>query len=75
MVNVEAILIGLLSAAHTPEQATHAARTVLRDHAHQLAEQQRAVAQTRHDRSYSDNRVFELKGSRDAADLIDPKVP
>jgi hypothetical protein len=30
--NIEAILIGLLSVAHTREQAEHAARTVLRDH-------------------------------------------
>lgn len=39
--NVEAILIGLLSVAHTPEQAKHAAKTVLGQHAHELAEQQR----------------------------------
>lgn len=74
MVNIEAVLIGLFSVAHTPEQAEHAAKTVLRDHAHQLAEQQRADAQARYDRSYSDNRVFELKGARNAADLIDPEV-
>lgn len=39
--NIEAILIGLLSTAHTPEQAEHAAKEVLSLHAHQLAEQQR----------------------------------
>jgi hypothetical protein len=37
--NVEAILIGLLSHAHTPDQAEHAAKTVLDQRAHQLAEQ------------------------------------
>ena len=74
MTNIEVILVGLLSVAHTPEQAEHAAKTVLRDHAHQLAEQQRANAQVRHDRSYSDNSVFELVGARNAADLIDPEV-
>lgn len=47
---------------------------VLAEHAHQLAEQIRADAQARHDRSYSDNRVFELKGSRNSADLIDPEA-
>lgn len=41
-------------------------------HAQELADMQRADAQARHDRSYSDNRVFELKGARIAADLIDP---
>ncbi|MCX5598385.1 hypothetical protein OOK29_09570 [Streptomyces phaeochromogenes] len=39
--NVEAILIGLLSVAHTPEQAAHAAKEVLRQHAEQLADRQR----------------------------------
>lgn len=39
--NIHAILVGLLSVAHTPEQADHAAREVLNQHAHQLAEQQR----------------------------------
>lgn len=47
---------------------------VLDQHAAELAEQQRADAQARHDRSFSDNRVFELKGARNAANLIDPKV-
>lgn len=41
-------------------------------HAQELAAVQRADAQARHDRSYSDNRIFELKGARNAADLIDP---
>ncbi|MBP5870882.1 hypothetical protein [Streptomyces scabiei] len=46
-VNIEAILIGLLSVAHTPEQAEHAAKTVLGDHAHELAEQQRALLRSK----------------------------
>jgi len=74
MANIEAILTGLLSVAHTPEQAAHAARTVLHDHAHQLAEQIREDAQARHDRDYSDNRIFRLIGGRQAAKLIDPEV-
>ncbi|MEH0657753.1 hypothetical protein QA860_08400 [Streptomyces stelliscabiei] len=37
-VNVHAILVGPLSVSHTPEQADHAARTVLDQHAHELAE-------------------------------------
>lgn len=39
--NIQAILIGLLSVSHTPDQADHAAREVLNQHAHELAEQQR----------------------------------
>lgn len=42
-------------------------------YAHELAEQQRADAQARHDRDYSDNRIFRLTGARAAADLIDPQ--
>ncbi|MFE4671069.1 hypothetical protein [Streptomyces sp. NPDC056723] len=72
--NVEAILIGLFSAAHTPERAQHAATEVMRQHAHELAEKIRVDAQAQHDRSYSDNRIFELKGARNAANLIDPEV-
>lgn len=40
-VNVHAVLVGLLSMPHTPEQADHAARTVLELHAHELAKQLR----------------------------------
>lgn len=72
--NVEAILIGLLSVAHTPEQAEHAAKTALSLHAHQLAEQIRRDAQARHDRDYSDNRIFRLTGAQAAANHIDPKA-
>lgn len=35
---MHAILVGLLSVNHTPEQADHAARSVLEQHAHELAE-------------------------------------
>lgn len=42
-VNIHAILVGLLSVSHTPEQADHAARSVLEQHAHELAERQRKV--------------------------------
>lgn len=41
MVNMHAVLVGLLSVSHTPEQADHAARSVLEQHAHELAEQLR----------------------------------
>lgn len=41
---MHAILVGLLSVSHTPEQADHAAREVLKQHAHELAEQQRRWA-------------------------------
>lgn len=68
MTNFEAILIGLFSVAHTPEQAQHAARTVLRDHAHQLAEQQReAIRRT-------DDPVFYEGEAGWLVDLIDPEV-
>jgi hypothetical protein len=77
-VNIEAILIGLLSVAHTPEQAEHAARTVLRDHAHQLAEQIREDTRASLTRVTATNgedwgRTWAL-GRERAADLIDPEV-
>lgn len=65
-VNMHAILVGLLSVSHTPEQADHAARTVLDQHAHELAEQIRAA-------SLSWGRVPDMDAD-DAADLIDPKA-
>ncbi|GHJ04752.1 hypothetical protein TPA0906_66170 [Streptomyces olivaceus] len=67
--NIEAILIGLLSVAHTPEQAEHAARTVLRDHAHQLAETIRTTELPEIQVDMFDN------GTQWAADLIDPDKP
>lgn len=69
-VNVEAILIGLLSVAHTPERAQHAAREVLRQHAHALAEQQRAFAEHTL-RAFSEDEQASVIA---AADLIDPEA-
>ncbi|MER5843233.1 hypothetical protein ABT099_23635 [Streptomyces prasinus] len=76
--NIEAILIGLLSTAHTPEQAEHAARTVLRQHAHQLAEQIREDTRASLTRVTATNgadwgRTW-AQGRERAADLIDPEV-
>jgi hypothetical protein len=65
-VNVHAILVGLLSVSHTPEQADHAAGSVLEQHAHELAEQIRAA-----DLEWGG--VPDMD-ARDAADLIDPKA-
>ncbi|MFH9816167.1 hypothetical protein [Streptomyces sp. NPDC017230] len=64
--NIEAILVGLLSVAHTPEQAEHAAKTVLRDHAHQLAE---TIRNSKELRDYTDDHMGDCNM---AADLIDP---
>lgn len=74
-VNVEAILIGLLSVAHSPEQAEHAAKTVLGDHAHQLAEQQRHHFGVRGApiRAHCDPDCDFCQGVTSAADLIDPE--
>lgn len=65
-VNMHAILVGLLSVSHTPEQADHAAREVLNQHAHQLAEKVRETASNW-------GGVPDMDAS-DAADLIDPAV-
>lgn len=73
-VNIEAILIGLLSVAHTPEQAEHAAKTVLGDHAHQLAEQQRKHWTPRPPGETADYVRGLDDGFDKAADLIDPEV-
>lgn len=78
MTNLEAVLIGLLSTTHTPEQAEMAARTVLRDHAHQLAEQIRENTRARLTRVTAVHgadwgRTWAL-GREQAADLIDPEV-
>jgi hypothetical protein len=78
VVNIEAILIGLLSVAHTPEQAEHAARTVLDQHAHQLAEQQRhhfGVGNTPKIRAHCDPDCDYCRGVTDAANHIDPEEP
>ncbi|MER7738863.1 hypothetical protein ABTX34_11150 [Streptomyces sp. NPDC096538] len=78
MTNIEAVLIGLLSTTHTREQAEHAARTVLRDHAHQLAEQIRENTRARLTRVTAVHgedwgRTW-ASGRERAADLIDPEV-
>lgn len=67
-VNVQAILIGLLSVSHTPEQADHAAREVLDQHAHELAEQQRA-----HGNAEDGEPGCWHDGVTAAANLIDPE--
>lgn len=75
-VNMHAILVGLLSVSHTREQADHSARSVLEQHAHQLAEQQR------HHFGVGDAPVKAhcatgcnfCQGVSSAADLIDPKA-
>lgn len=73
-VNMHAILVGLLSVSHTPEQADHAAREVLDQHAHELAEKQRALADA-NDELDHDHHVYGFSGAvRQAADLIDPKA-
>jgi hypothetical protein len=66
---IEAVLVGLLSVAHTPEQAEHAARTVLRDHAHQLAEQ---IRQAVKDCRWGPCQACEIR--LEDANLIDPEV-
>lgn len=74
-VNVHAILVGLLSVAHTPEQADHAAKEVLRQDAHELAEQQRhhfgiGDAPVR---AHCDPDCDFCRGVTEAANHIDPK--
>lgn len=64
-VNMHAILVGLLSVSHTPEQADHAARTVLDQHAHELAEKQRAWIGSQSDMPWWAGQV---------PDVIDPKA-
>ncbi|MFB7707945.1 hypothetical protein [Streptomyces sp. NPDC056105] len=74
--NIEAILIGLFSVAHTPEQAQHAATEVMRQHAHELAEQQRlhfGVGGAPVP-AHCDPRCDFCRGVTAAANLIDPEV-
>lgn len=68
-VNMHAILVGLFSVAHTPEQADHAARSVLDQHAHELAKQQHAYAEAENGEPgcWHD-------GAHAAARLIDPEA-
>lgn len=75
-VNVEAILIGLFSVAHTPAQAEHAAREVLRQHAHQLAEKIREDVGDDIAAHPGFAEMAECEGCATvrAANLIDPEV-
>lgn len=67
---MHAILVGLLSVSHTPEQADHAARSVLDEHAHELAEKQRKDL----DYDSGDATPDFIAGRLSGADLIDPKA-
>ena len=75
-VNIHAILVGLLSVSHTPEQADHAARSVLEQHAHELAEQQRTHFGVGDApvRAHCDPDCDFCRGVIEAADFIDPKA-
>jgi hypothetical protein len=70
-VNMHAILVGLLSVSHTPEQADHAARSVLEQHAHELAEQQRAHADAM---ECYNGALYDGGQLHSLPDLIDPKA-
>lgn len=76
MINMHAILVGLFSVAHTPEQADHAAREVLNQHAQELAKLQRAHfgASDAPVRAHCDPDCDFCRGVIEAADLIDPKA-
>lgn len=67
-VDMHAILVGLLSVSHTPDQAGHAAREVLDQHAHELAEKIRAEG------AYWGSHSAAGKVYAKAANLIDPKA-
>ncbi|MFF8482314.1 hypothetical protein [Streptomyces antibioticus] len=73
-VNMHAILVGLLSVSHTPEQADHAAREVLNQHAHELAKQIRSAVSAEDGPATKWNwwDAATIPGS--CADLIDPKA-
>ena len=74
--NVHAILVGLLSVNHTPEQADHAAREVLQQHAHELAEVIRHhYGKPRIDGDCAETHATGYNaGTHNAANLIDPKA-
>lgn len=77
-VNMHAILVGLLSVSHTPEQADHTARTVLNQHAHELADRQRnhfGVGDAPKVRAHCDPDCDFCRGVIETADLIDPEKP
>ncbi|RPK56245.1 hypothetical protein EES43_24695 [Streptomyces sp. ADI96-02] len=69
------ILVGLFSVRHAPEQAEHAAKTVLEQHARYLANKQRAhfgVGNAPVKAHCSAGCDF-CRGVATAADLIDPE--
>ncbi|WP_127468794.1 hypothetical protein [Streptomyces sp. B27] len=71
------ILVGLFSVRHTPEQAEHAAKTVLEQHARYLANKQRAhfgVGNAPAKAHCAEGCEF-CRGVASAADLIDPEEP
>lgn len=72
-VNMQAILIGLFSVTHTPEQAEHAANEVLSQHAHELAKQIRKERDAA-DVPGSPFTPHMARGADWAADLIDPQA-
>jgi hypothetical protein len=75
VVNPHTTLVALFSVTHTPEQAEHAAKEILRQHARYLAEQQRnhfgiGDAPVR---AHCDPDCDFCQGVTSAADLIDPE--
>jgi hypothetical protein len=75
-VNPHTTLVALFSVAHTPDQAEHAAKTVLELHAHYLAEQQRnrfGVGDAPVLRAHCDPDCDFCQGVTSAANLIDPE--
>lgn len=73
-VNMQAILVGLLSVSHTPDQANHAAREVLKQHAHELAQKQRALADANDELDHNHHRYCFSEAVREVADVIDPEA-
>ncbi|WAL93949.1 hypothetical protein [Streptomyces sp. Je 1-369] len=71
---IEAILIGLLSVPHTPEQAKHAAKEVMRQHAEELADRPRKHFIPRRP-TWTPDYIRGLDDGLDAAvELIAPEV-
>ena len=68
-VDLRSMLVALFSVAHTRAQADHAARSVLDQHAHQLAALLRTAAER--DRTHGAGNLVD--GLDEAADLIKPQ--
>lgn len=66
------ILVALFSVAHTPEQAEHAAKTVLNQHARYLANRQRQA--TPHGRCSCGLDLCASCDTHRLIDLIDPEA-